>query len=185
MTTVFLSGSRTIGRINNEVRFRLDNMIENDHAIVVGDANGADKAMQAYLAEREYGDVTVYFVGDAPRNNVGGWPEKRVPADEKLPGRNFYSQKDRYMSKLADFGLVLWNGKSAGSVQNMIWLLSNGKKAVVYLSLRGRFCNLKTQDELIEMLSSFGEEVLDDIGKKIALPIQLQKSNRRQASMSF
>lgn len=185
MTIVFLSGSRKIGRLNEEIRLRIDSMIEKRLGLVIGDANGADKAMQAYLAESDYRDVTVYFVGDAPRNNIGRWPEKHVLAHESLSGRDYYAQKDKHMSTLADFGFILWNGQSAGSVQNMLWLLSDKKKVVVYLSPQGRFYNVKTQDELIEMLLMCDEETLDDLGKKVALPDRLQRANRRQTSLSL
>lgn len=186
MTTVFLSGSRRISRVGEDVRQRLTNMVENGLDIITGDASGADKAMQACLAELHYPKVTVYFVGDAPRNNVGGWAAKRVIGnDGNLTGREFYAQKDKEMSKVADCGLVLWDGKSSGSVQNMIWLLSERKKVVVYLAPERRFCSLKTQDELVELLRQCDERTLDDLERKIALPDTLRKPNRRQSSLSF
>jgi hypothetical protein len=185
MTTVFLSGSRKIGHIGEEVRRRIDNMVESNLKIVTGDANGADRAMQAYLAELRYDDVTIYFVGDAPRNNAGGWPAKNVIGDKKLSGRDFYAQKDREMSKIADYGFVLWDGKSSGSVQNMLWLLQEGKKVVLYLAPEKVFYNLRTEQELIELLVRSKDEVLDDIERKITLPSSLKKTNRRQTSLNL
>lgn len=185
MTTVFLSGSRKIGRITDEVRYRLDNMVESRLTIITGDANGADKAMQAYLAELQYGDVTIYFVGEAPRNNVGDWPTKRVVADESLSGRDYYAQKDRAMSKLADYGFVVWDGKSSGSVQNMLWLVGEGRAVVVYFAPEKEFYNLRTQDELIELLEKCDDETLKEIGRKIDLPVRLKKLSRYQTSLNF
>ena len=46
MTTVFLSGSRHLSRINDKIRGRLENMTTGGLHIIVGDANGADKVMQ-------------------------------------------------------------------------------------------------------------------------------------------
>ena len=43
---VFVAGSRQISRLPAEVRSRLDTMIEKGFQILVGDANGADKAVQ-------------------------------------------------------------------------------------------------------------------------------------------
>lgn len=185
MTTVFLSGSRKIGRISDDIRRRIDNMVEKGLEVVTGDANGADKAMQTYLAERGYKNVTIYYVGDAPRNNVGHWKTRNIPVDEKLSGRDFYAQKDREMSKIADFGFVLWDGKSPGSVQNMFWLSQEGKKLVVYFTPEKRFYSFCTQDDVIEFLSKRDNEVLDDIEKKITLPNMLKKANRRQASLNL
>ena len=45
MTTIFLSGSRRLSRINLAIHKHLENMISCGLHIIVGDANGADKAM--------------------------------------------------------------------------------------------------------------------------------------------
>lgn len=185
MTTVFLSGSRKIGRIGADIRRRIDNMVENSLTIVAGDANGADKAMQSYLAELKYRDVTIYFVGDAPRNNVGHWPTKNVHVNEGLSGRDFYAQKDREMAKIADFGFVLWDGKSSGSVQNMLWLLTEKKPVVVYFAPEKLFYNFRTENELVGVLANCDDAILNDIGRKISLPDPLSKAKRKQPSLSF
>jgi hypothetical protein len=52
MSIVFVAGSRQISRLPAEVRSRLDTMIEKGFQILVGDANGADKAVQRYLADQ-------------------------------------------------------------------------------------------------------------------------------------
>ena len=52
MTTVFIGGSRSITRLNDTIRSRADNIMRQRFAIVIGDANGADKVVQSYLAEK-------------------------------------------------------------------------------------------------------------------------------------
>jgi hypothetical protein len=52
MTKVFIAGSRRLSRLNADVKRRIDTTIEKDFTILVGDANGADKAVQRYLAEK-------------------------------------------------------------------------------------------------------------------------------------
>lgn len=185
MTIVFLSGSRKVSRITADIRERLDNMIANRLCIVAGDANGADKAMQAYLAEVGYADVMIYFVGEAPRNNVGRWTTRSVEAAGKQSGRDFYAQKDKEMARIADFGFVVWDGKSPGSVQNMFWLLGEGKKVVLYLVPQKKFYNFKTEDELVELLSQCESETLADIGRKIPLPERLMNATRRQVHLGL
>jgi len=185
MTTVFLSGSRKIARIGNEVRGRLENMVQNGLTIITGDASGADKAMQTCLHELGYSDVTVYFVGAAPRNNVGNWPTRNVVADVKLQGRDFYAQKDREMAKAADLGFVLWDGKSPGSVQNMLWLVARQKPVVVYVAPEKQFYNFRSESELIDLLSSCDDETLDDLARKIPLPDRLKKANRTQQAFNL
>ncbi len=48
--------------------------------ILAGDADGADKAVQRYLADRSYTKVLVHCMKDHCRNNVGNWPTREVAA---------------------------------------------------------------------------------------------------------
>ena len=152
MTSVFLSGSRKISRLNDAIRQRLEKMMENRLSIMVGDANGADKAMQTYLSKRGYEDVTVYFVGDNPRNNIGGWHSIHVATEPGQSGREFYTQKDKEMANVAEFGFVLWDGKSAGSVNNIVELAMRGKKVVVYSGPEKAFHNILSGSDLEDLL---------------------------------
>ena len=52
MSSVLVAGSRQASRFPAEVTARLDAMIEKEFQILVGNANGADKAVKRYLAER-------------------------------------------------------------------------------------------------------------------------------------
>ena len=94
MTTVFLSGSRGISRLNDKVRDSVKNMMDKKFRIIVGDANGADKALQEFLSDLKYSNVMVFCSGQVCRNNVGNWDIRKVIVDEKLRGRDFYTQKD-------------------------------------------------------------------------------------------
>jgi hypothetical protein len=116
MATVFVAGSRQISRLPAEVRSRLDTMIEKGFQILVGDANGADKAVQRYLADRSYPHVLVHCMKDHCRNNVGNWPTREVAAPRGARGFDYYSLKDRAMAAAAEYGLMLWDGKSRGTV---------------------------------------------------------------------
>jgi hypothetical protein len=46
------------------------------------------------------------------------------------------------MAKNADYGFVLWDGKSPGSIENVITLLKGGKSALVYYSPDKEFTEL-------------------------------------------
>ena len=50
MKTIFLSGSREIGQLDDRIDARLQNMMQGGFSIVVGDASGADKAFQGFFA---------------------------------------------------------------------------------------------------------------------------------------
>ena len=62
MQYVFVAGSRALSRLNAQVKERLDNIVKQNFTIMVGDANGADKAVQRHLAERSYQHVVVYCI---------------------------------------------------------------------------------------------------------------------------
>jgi len=169
MTTVFLSGSRRLSRISDEIRERLDNMVSNGLSIVIGDANGADKAMQSYLAENEYKNVIVFCAGVHCRNNVGEWPTRNIDVDTNLKGREFYMQKDRRMAQLADFGFVLWDGNSIGSIANVLELLKLEKKAVVFFGPEKQFHNVCSLENLDALLDKCDAKTIDQISKKVRL----------------
>jgi predicted Rossmann fold nucleotide-binding protein DprA/Smf involved in DNA uptake len=60
---IFIAGPRSVSKLNLKVATKLDNIINNDFTVLVGDANGVDKAIQKYCNEKEYGNVIVYATG--------------------------------------------------------------------------------------------------------------------------
>jgi hypothetical protein len=54
VTRVFIGGSRHVTRLEAEVRRRLDRIVEKGLPVVIGDANGADEAVQRYLSDRQF-----------------------------------------------------------------------------------------------------------------------------------
>jgi probable addiction module antidote protein len=131
MNTVFIGGSRHVLRLPPHAKERLNNVIESGFPIFVGDANGADKAVQKYLLEARYDHVTVFCSGDTCRNNLGQWKTSHVRISKDVKGFQFYAAKDREMARGADFGLMIWDGKSVGTVLNVLRLVRAGKKAVL------------------------------------------------------
>lgn len=186
MTTVFLSGSRRISRLNEEIRRRLHDIIQQNFRIVVGDANGADKALQKYFADVSYPNVTVYCSGETCRNNLGSWESKKVLVDSHLKGREFYTQKDKKMADDADYGVMLWDGKSAGTLSNVVELLKRNKKALVYLSPEKTFYLVSSVKDVRELLRKCDRETASVINNKIKLNGSLEELERaRQVSLSF
>lgn len=131
MNTVFIGGSRHISRLPTQAKERLNNIIDNGHHVVVGDANGADKAVQKHFSDAAYEKVTVFCSGDKPRNNLGAWRTQSITPPKHVKGFQFYAAKDREMAREADFGFMIWDGKSPGTVLNVLRLIKAGKKAVL------------------------------------------------------
>ena len=60
-TRVFIAGSRRLSRLNHYVRRRLDTIVAKGFTVILGDANGVDKAVQQYLSSKSYRDVLVLY----------------------------------------------------------------------------------------------------------------------------
>lgn len=157
MTSVFLGGSRRLGRINDALRSRIENIIAKEFRILVGDATGGDRALQSYLADRGYRHVVVYCTGGPCRNNLGGWDVRSVDAPDVRPGtRAFYSVKDDAMVRDADHALFVWDGKSKGTLRNIVNMAKLGKSSVVYVSPAREFLTVKDVDSLKGLGRSVG-----------------------------
>jgi hypothetical protein len=153
MTKVFIAGSRQLSRLHADVKRRIDTMIEKGFTILVGDANGADKAVQRYLAEKDYRNVLVHCMARNCRYNVGAWPTREIAAPPGARGFAYYSTKDQAMVDDAAHGLMLWDGESKGTLNSVINMLRQDKPVVVYLAPHKAFQNLRTADDLAGLFS--------------------------------
>ena len=185
MKTVFLSGSRGISRLNDDIRGRVQNIMNQGFQIIVGDANGADKALQSFLADSGYEDVTVFCAGASCRNNAGGWAVEQVSVDPKLTGRDFYTAKDKEMTVRADYGLVLWDGKSAGSINNVLELLGHQKAAVVYFSPEKVFHNITELPDAQRLLGLCEDSAIATLKKKIGLNSRIRELEMGRQEVFF
>jgi hypothetical protein len=158
MVSVFIAGSRAVSKLNSKVTERLDNIVRQEFTVLIGDANGADKAVQRYLASRHYPNVVVYCM-EVCRNNVGRWPTRQHEAE---PGsrrdRYYYGIKDLAMAKGASCGFMLWDGESKGTLANVVNLLNLHKKTLLYISPRKLFLTLDRPDDLHRALHANGIE---------------------------
>jgi hypothetical protein len=134
---VFIAGSRRISRLNAEAMRRMDNVLARGFHILVGDANGADKAVQQYLHARHYPHVLVFCMKSACRNNVGSWP-----TGKSSPMRD---------------GLMLWDGASRGTLTNIVDLVRQGKPVLVLIPSRKASFTLRKSRDLEHMLGDSSE----------------------------
>jgi hypothetical protein len=177
-TRVFIAGSRAISRLNSEIRERLDNMMRQKFTILVGDANGADKAMQQYLHQCGYREVRVYCM-ETCRNNVGNWPIRPHTAK---PGakrdRHYYGIKDLAMAEDATCGFMLWDGESKGTLTNVVNLLNAHKKCLLHLGPKKLFFKLLASDDFYQVLQTSGIDnvsaFLASIGVREPMPSEAQ-----------
>ena len=142
MTTIFIAGSISISRLHDQVKQRIATIAASDLDVVVGDADGADTAIQNCLSESGATRVTVYCSGDQPRNNVAGWPVKTVHPNAAPGSRAFFTAKDLEMARASDFGLMIWDRRAPARSSNVIELISAGKKSVVFVNKTKQFVTI-------------------------------------------
>ncbi len=136
-----------MSRLPADVQRRLDRIMEKGLLVVIGDANGADRAVQAYFHRKGYAKVEVFCSGDHPRNNLGKWPLRKIPVPGRQSGLEFYTAKDRSMTDEASVGLMIWDGKSAGTLANASRLIEQGKAVAIYVAPVRAFHDVRTGEE--------------------------------------
>ncbi|MCY4588075.1 MAG: hypothetical protein OXB98_18755 [Bryobacterales bacterium] len=137
----------------------MDRIILKGFEVLVGDANGADKAVQRYFKDRGYSNVHVFCMSGRCRNNLGNWPAEEVPAPKGMTGRNLYAIKDRVMTERSSIGFMLWDGESAGTLANVLRLLDQKKTVVVYHSKSRESLTLENSQDLDKLLARSTPEV--------------------------
>jgi len=168
MSRVFVGGSRRISRLNAELRKRLEQIVEKQLAILVGDANGSDKAIQDFFLERNYRNVEVFCTEGHCRNNLGQWPVRAIQPPHHTHDFEYFTAKDAVMAREADFGLMIWDGASAGTLVNVARLVAFRRPVVVYISPQRRFLTLKSRQDLAVLLDSCPTPVRSRVSGYIA-----------------
>jgi hypothetical protein len=169
MKKIFCGGSRQIGKLNIKIRNILNNIISKDYLILIGDANGADRAMQEYLAEKAYRCVIVFYAGNRCRNNVAKWKDQAVIINRPRMDFQYYAARDLKMCMEADYGFMLWDGKSKGTLNNIINLLQNNKVTTVYFSPQKVFLKIDSPGKLNELLQLCDKKLSDEMQKELEL----------------
>ncbi len=150
---VFIGGSRELTSLSPEVQARLDNIVQQGFTVLIGDANGVDRTVQQSLLDQAYRPVLVYCAGARCRNNLGRWETQAVTPPHATKDFDYYAAKDTAMAAAADYGFMIWNGKSAGTLRNVLKLLQRGKTTLVYFGPQQRFHTIATGADLHKLLT--------------------------------
>ena len=154
MSRVFIGGSRRISRLNSQISRRLEELIESGTQVLVGDANGADKAVQRYLATRGYRNVEVFYTAGECRNNLGLWESRPIPSTSGYKNLDHFAAKDRQMALEADDGLMIWDAKSVGTILNVSRLASARKNVTVFRVPDRQVIQVESKADLAKLLDS-------------------------------
>jgi adenine-specific DNA-methyltransferase len=99
--------------------------------------------------------------GQAARVYLGAWPAREVSAPRRA--LDHYATKDRAMAEVADYGLMVWDGKSRGTLTNTVNLCRIGKIAVVWVAPVRAFQTVRSRHDL---------ETLGAAGCRVAGPLR-------------
>lgn len=183
MTTVFIAGSMNIKNLDEKVIERIRKIVDSHFEVVVGDANGADASIQQCLVDLGASNATVYFSGESPRNNLGRWRSRSAGSKHEPGTRAFYTAKDLLMADVADYGLMVWDTRSTGTLSNVIELLSRNKKAVVFINKKKDFMNVGDVQQLETLVKTMSDESKSRADEKIALTRRIEDMKHVQGQM--
>lgn len=183
MKHIFISGSMRIKNINKLVIDRIENIIREEFTILVGDADGVDASIQQILAKKSYRNVKVYCTGNYPRNNIGKWELITVQTGHKPKTRLYFTAKDIEMAKHCDYGLMVWDSKSTGTLSNVYELLKSNKTSVVFVNKLRKFFSVSNFEDFEYLVSIMTDSALEKANKKIKLKEKLISNKNKQLSL--
>jgi adenine-specific DNA-methyltransferase len=103
------------------------------------------------------------------RNNIGNWEIRSIAAGSRERNAQFYAAKDRVMAQEATIGLMIWDGKSIGTLLNVFRLLSLQKKAVLYTVPEKTFREFKQCAEWEDFLAHYDSGLQREVEKRVRL----------------
>jgi hypothetical protein len=75
------------------------------------------------------------------------------------------------MAEAAEYGLMLWDGKSKGTVNNVVNLSRDHKPVVVYVAPTKRFHTIKTFDDVRGLLAQGESNSVERIVSELHLHV--------------
>ncbi|MFB2970375.1 hypothetical protein ACE1CD_15485 [Aerosakkonema sp. BLCC-F183] len=111
---VMISGSRSIQQLPAAAIESINRIIELKFEIIIGDAPGIDTLVLDYLRSQGYRRVQVYY---ALFNGNGKPRHRRGYTAIGISGN--YTDRDKQMCYIADYGLAVWDGRSKGTKANI------------------------------------------------------------------
>ncbi len=159
MTKIFISGSRKIKELNQDIINRLDNIMQNNEMVLIGDADGVDENVQKYLYEKNYENVIIYCANECI-NVIGKWEIRHIKIDRIEKDLQYYAIRDLVMAKESDYAIAIWTGKSRGTLNNVLNMLKYNKPMMVYFNPEKKYYELKDFQSLSELLKKCDEKYL-------------------------
>ena len=145
---IFIAGARSVEKLDPVVLQRMMSIYQKGYDVLVGDCYGVDTSVQKFYSDLRYNNVVIYASNGKARNNIGNWNIHSVSVPSYMRGFDFYKQKDIAMAKEADYGFMIWDGESRGTLNNIINLVSQNKRVLVYYTPEKRMIVINNSDDL-------------------------------------
>jgi hypothetical protein len=110
-------------KLHPRLRERLDNAIALGMTIIVGEAKGASRTFQDYLASKGYRNVVVGHAKSI-RYNAGGWETRKYGDDLK--------EREKRMIEDCDTAIIIWANRSSVIAENLEKLKRQGKPTLLH-----------------------------------------------------
>lgn len=115
----------------------------------------------------------VYAMKGKPRNNVGNWKIVNIEPVGNSTGFNYYVIKDLKMAEDADYGFMIWNGKSKGTLNNTVNLIGKNKITLVYFIPEKKYYTISNFNDLDDLIKKCDDNVKDMVEKLKGKHLQL------------
>ncbi len=145
---IFIAGAKSIKALPDVVQQRMMTIYQKGYEVLVGDCYGVDASVQKFYSGLGYSNVVVFASNGKARNNIGRWNVRNVAVPSYVRGFDFYKQKDIAMANEADYGFMIWDGESRGTLNNTINLVTRGKQVLIYLTTQEQMLTVKDLDDL-------------------------------------
>lgn len=185
MSTVFIAGSLSIKQLDPLFLERIKAVVKSGFTIILGDAEGADTSIQKALLEFGAKNVTIYCSGTNPRNNIGGWTVECVHSTQAPGSRAFFVAKDIRMAEVANYGLMIWDAKSTGTLSNVIELLNNERGSRVFVNKNRKFITVSNAKGLKQLTDYMSEGARAKAEDKISLSAKIAAIKHKQFQLSL
>jgi hypothetical protein len=80
------------------------------------------------------------------------------------------------MAEAAEYGLMLWDGKSKGTVNNVVNLCRDHTPVVMYVATTKQFRTIKTPDDLRDLLAQGDSDSVERIVGELHLSLGLHRA---------
>ncbi len=175
-----LGGSRHIFNLPLPIINLIEERIIDKADFYIGDAPGSDTAFQTFVAKKRYNNVKIFSSAGYVRNNVGKWNFELIDSGLKSKSNSVHAFKDRHMCKLSDSGIMIWDGKSSGTMSNVIDLVQQGKNCYIWDSVNSDLINFDFIGSLEKWLDQYPEVKEESFNRLARFEKRKQKRENSQ-----